>query len=77
MSFLDRSKCDVYKGSIEVIFTNNEEVYKFNNALISRENKRGFGSILHEGVLKCYYRDFNSIYKLQNFDSYYSKLGGK
>lgn len=29
MSFLDKSKCDVYTESIEVIFRNNEEVYKF------------------------------------------------
>ena len=29
MSFLDGSNCDVYTESIEVIFRNNEEVYKF------------------------------------------------
>lgn len=29
MTFLDKSKCDVYTESIEVIFRNNEEVYKF------------------------------------------------
>lgn len=29
MTFLDKSKCDVYMESIEVIFRNNEEVYKY------------------------------------------------
>lgn len=29
MTFLDKSKCDVYTESIEVIFRNNEEVYKY------------------------------------------------
>lgn len=29
MTFLDKSKCDVYTESIEVIFKNNEEVYKY------------------------------------------------
>lgn len=29
MTFLNNSKCDVYTESIEVIFRNNEEVYKF------------------------------------------------
>ncbi|EES50126.1 Uma2 family endonuclease [Clostridium botulinum] len=29
MAFLDNSKCDVYTESIEVIFKNNEEVYKY------------------------------------------------
>lgn len=29
MTFLDNSKCDVYTESIEVIFRNNEEVYKY------------------------------------------------
>lgn len=29
MTFLDKSECDVYAESIEVIFRNNEEVYKY------------------------------------------------
>ena len=29
MTFLDKSKCDVYTESIEVIFRNSEEVYKY------------------------------------------------
>lgn len=29
MTFLDNSKCDVYTESIEVIFKNNEEIYKY------------------------------------------------
>ena len=29
MTFLENSKCDVYTESIEVIFRNNEEVYKY------------------------------------------------
>ena len=29
MTFLDKSKCDVYTESIEVIFRNNEEVHKY------------------------------------------------
>ncbi|WP_373899745.1 Uma2 family endonuclease [Haloimpatiens sp. FM7315] len=29
MTFFDKSKCDVYTESIEVIFRNNEEVYKY------------------------------------------------
>ncbi|MGL5149449.1 MAG: Uma2 family endonuclease [Clostridium sp.] len=29
MSFLDKSKCDVYTESIEVIFRNREEIYKY------------------------------------------------
>ncbi len=29
MTFLDNTKCDVYTESIEVIFRNNEEIYKY------------------------------------------------
>lgn len=29
MNFFDNNKCDVYTESIEVIFRNNEEVYKY------------------------------------------------
>ena len=42
MSFLDGSSCDVYTESIEVIFRNNEEFYKFKPAVF----------VMYEGASK-------------------------
>lgn len=54
-----------------------EDNSKFHSALMLRKNKRIYGSIFQEGVLKYYYKDLNSTYKLQNFDFYYSRVGGE
>lgn len=69
--FEDNSKFHSGRFDATVVVTK-EIIFKFNNSLILYENKGKIDSIFQKDILKCYYKDFNSTYTLQNFDSYYS-----
>ena len=64
MTFLDKSKCDVYTESIEVIFRNNEEVYKYKpDVFVMCEKTTHRAKVLHQ-FQRLYLKLFQKVLQL-------------